>query len=486
MKIDKDFLVLLVGRVGQAILALVAIRVLTSLLGKEDVGLTYLIASLTSYFSLIFINPIGMYLNRKLHHWFRDNELSKAFQFLNGYFLAVAILSVPLVWLSYSVLHVGSGFLAWQICFLVFLNIYIGTWFQTLCPSLNMLEYRGAFVAINLTSQVVGFLASIAAIFIFTKSAFFWLLGILLGQALGAIMSWVYFLKIIQKSEVKAPAPEAPQSENLFFNKTAFLFYLPIAVTTALMWGQSQSYRLIVESKMGAESLATLAVGLGVATSIAGLVESLVNQYFYPRYYATISQEGPELRARAWQVLSLHSLSVYIPTMIFVAVGAQFLLRILVSSRFEDSLTVVAWGAAIEFFRMTTNLIYAVSQSEMKTRATILPYGLGAGVVVVGLWWVSQLEPVTTAYVPGILVLAGLFGCGAMFLRMKQILPIKLDIQFIGWVFLYSAPLAGMFLVSHLAQTLFASIVICSVFGGYLLWAIWRLQLRIEAITKTP
>ncbi|MBK9322237.1 MAG: hypothetical protein IPM97_04680 [Bdellovibrionaceae bacterium] len=97
----------------------------------------------------------------------------------------------------------------------------------------------------------------------------------------------------------------------------------------------------------------------------------------------------------------MHSLSVYIPTMIFVAVGAQFLLRILVSSHFEDSLTVVAWGAAIEFFRMTTNLIYAVSQSEMKTRATIFPYGLGAGVVVLGLWLVSQIEPVTATYVPG-------------------------------------------------------------------------------------
>ena len=58
MKLEKSFLVLLIGRLAQAALALVSIRVLTTLLDKDSVGLTYLVASMASYFVLIFIYSV--------------------------------------------------------------------------------------------------------------------------------------------------------------------------------------------------------------------------------------------------------------------------------------------------------------------------------------------------------------------------------------------------------------------------------------------
>jgi O-antigen/teichoic acid export membrane protein len=64
MKVSRDFLVILSGRIGQAVLALVGLKLMTSLLPKTEIGMTYTVASLGSFFGLILINPVGMYFNR--------------------------------------------------------------------------------------------------------------------------------------------------------------------------------------------------------------------------------------------------------------------------------------------------------------------------------------------------------------------------------------------------------------------------------------
>jgi hypothetical protein len=173
MKMNREFVILFVGRVSQAVIALVAIRILTDLLDKENIGKTYLVTTITAYFSMIFINPVSMYMNRRLHLWFQEKKLFSALRYLNWYLLAIACLSIPVVLGSYFYLNVGTGFLPWQICFLVFFNIYTGNWFLNLGSSLNMLERRGAFVFFNLTTQVLGLLASLACIFYFEMNAFF-------------------------------------------------------------------------------------------------------------------------------------------------------------------------------------------------------------------------------------------------------------------------------------------------------------------------
>ena len=50
------------------------------------------------------------------------------------------------------------------------------------------------------------------------------------------------------------------------------------------------------------------------------------------------------------------------------------LITILVDSRFHDSYIFTMVGAGIEFFRVITNLLNNVSQSERQTYNTILPF----------------------------------------------------------------------------------------------------------------
>ncbi|MBU1183169.1 MAG: NAD-dependent epimerase/dehydratase family protein [Proteobacteria bacterium] len=85
----RDILLLAGGRLAQALLAIVSLRLLTALLSPAQVGSMFLILSLASCVGLFFISPVSLFLNRKLHGWHNSNVLWGRFQLFNLYVLAV-------------------------------------------------------------------------------------------------------------------------------------------------------------------------------------------------------------------------------------------------------------------------------------------------------------------------------------------------------------------------------------------------------------
>lgn len=463
MKLDKDFIILFIGRIMQALLGLASIRILTSLLSKDEVGLTYVATSIVTYFSLVLINPIGMYLNRHIHKWFGAGELRAALGRLNIYVLLVAIISIPIVFFVKK-MGVAPGFDSIQLILLIASTIYFSTWFQTLCPSLNMLEQRRVFVGLNLLAQVVGIGVAFFLISFFQKTAYFWMLGLLIGQSLSAVIAWKVFDKYLLNT-VEKESEEAI----VFDYSRIFHFCWPIAVTTGFIWIQTQFYRMLVEQKIGASAVAVIAVGLGIAASFSGLVESIVNQYFYPRYYASLSKSDEKERAQAWQILFSHSIAVYIPVSIFIFVCSKSLVALLVHKQFSDSTEMVMWGVLIEFFRVTVNIIYAVSQSEMKTKNTMVPYGAGAVALLLAVFFTNMKIPI-------VLCISGLVTGVLMYHAMRKILRIYLTWMFMIKCLLFSAPMGLAFFAWPFLNTMVSHLVFCSIIGVYLLFAIWKLQ----------
>jgi O-antigen/teichoic acid export membrane protein len=473
MKVSRDFLVILSGRIGQAVLALVGLKLMTSLLPKTEIGMTYTVASLGSFFGLILINPVGMYFNRHVHLWHRHGRLRKAFHILNIYFLAIALLSVPVVFVSKTFFHFGSELIAWQLVLLLFLNVFGSTWFMTLVPTLNLLEKRQAFVVLNLVSQLIGLLLSIALIRFVETTAFLWLFGGLVGQVIGAIATWFYYRRFVFQNN----SNELPNQneEALLHRHQLMVFILPIAMTTSLMWAQTQLYRLIVETQLGAESLANLGVGLGVAASIMGIMESLVNQWFQPEYYQSLSSRGREGRLHAWIRLNDRASAVYIPTSIYIICSAPFILRILVSRQFADAWSILCLGAGVEFMRVMTSLVYMVSHSEMRTVRTITPYilsavsALGCIAFVIFSFPTNQLIGISIS-----LLFAGILGFSLMYQKMKALLPIAITWNLVWRMVLLSIPFSAMgFFWSH-ADSIYISVLVCMIFGFYLLGVIHR------------
>src|SRR5574340_542388 len=61
--------VILFGRAAQFLLALAMMRVATTLLSPEEMGRMSLVTTTTAFFALFLINPVGMFINRRLHAW---------------------------------------------------------------------------------------------------------------------------------------------------------------------------------------------------------------------------------------------------------------------------------------------------------------------------------------------------------------------------------------------------------------------------------
>ena len=81
------------------------------------------------------------------------------------------------------------------------------------------------------------------------------------------------------------------------------------------MWGQSMSYRFIVDFKYSAESLGFIAVGLGISSGIFVSLEAIAMQYYNPIFLKDILDANKDqriMRGIRWQVsLSLFILSLW-------------------------------------------------------------------------------------------------------------------------------------------------------------------------------
>jgi O-antigen/teichoic acid export membrane protein len=474
--LNRQFLILLAGRISQSLLAIASIRLMTSLIDKENVGYNYLIISIISYFSLILINPVGVYLNRHIHEWHRHRILRHRLTQITGYFLLIAMVSVPAVIICFKFLGVGRGIPLSSLTALVAVYVFFSSWALTLYTNLNMLEHRVAFVCLGLVAQATGIFFAVLFVTTITQTAVGWLLGILVGQVFAGAMAWWYY-----KAKVFLEHQGQIESSALF-KKDLAVFCVPIAITTVFMWTQNHSYRLLIEPSLGPEFLASLAVGLGIANSLSAVIESLVIQYFHPGYFAASANPDVNARISAWNSFFKNSISIFIPYMVFCLVSAKFLMFFLVAEQFRNTFPVLMFGLGLELLRMISNVAYVVSFSEKKTKTTIVPYMLGATSLLglLSLILMDWLPGEKTTLILTALLLAGAITCVSMFISVRRILNIHIDLNFLFRTAAYCAPLAAAFFFIRLDLNFFSMLTLCGISGSYALLVIWGLQKSIK------
>jgi hypothetical protein len=128
------------------------------------------------------------------------------------------------------------------------------------------------------------------------------------------------------------------------------------------------------------------------------------------------------------------------------------------------------FGAGIEFFRVMTNLLNNVSQSEYKTTETIKPYSIGF-IVALGVLCVFNFG---TNYfmIPLVLGSAYFLVFIYMYLNMKKILDIKYDINIVKTI-LFSLPFLMVYSIDLTDINLVLNLLVVSVFGLYFLFTVW-------------
>ncbi len=374
-----------VGRLASALMALVAIRAVTTFLTPEQYGELALLITVQMFCGLFLVNPVGQHINLHTHAWWDDGTLMARLRSYRHYVLVVSLVGLVVV-LGMDKQHNVQQVLWTAVA--MFAMVMAGTWNATLIPMLNMLGFRAASVLWGIIT-VAGALVSSVLLVQWLPSASAWFAGQAIGMGVGA-MGARY---ILRENVTQSKSPQG--TLRLLERHTVWTYCLPLALATGLMWLQLSGYRFVIENYWGLAQLGFLTIGLQLAGQIWALVESLSMQFLYPLFYRRVS----EYENIAQIELALSDLINTLVPVYFVLAGllilsAPYLLNVLVAQRFQDTTTLVMLGAGIELCRVLGNLLGIAAHVRRKTKSLALPYAAGAmsSLVLIYLAAVRQME----------------------------------------------------------------------------------------------
>ncbi|PKO82912.1 MAG: hypothetical protein CVU17_11190 [Betaproteobacteria bacterium HGW-Betaproteobacteria-11] len=417
------------GRIANAILLLLALRMMTTLLPPDAYGLLALLTAFQAFAGLILLNPSGQYLNRHTHQWHAEGSLDSRIKAYARYWLWVSVLTGVLaaVWFAQS--QAGSGLsLAYCTGLAVAAAIYLFTLQGMDVSRLNMLGYRRESVTWQLTATASG-LAFSSALSFFWPSALAWLAGQAVGAGLAHLGAW-RVLRRAGKSEAEAKRYRARE---LLLQADFLRFALPLALVTSLLWLEGNGYRLILERAWSLSLLGLFALALSVPAQMTALLESIVTQLVYPYFFKALSGEASAPHhARIVSSMVNVLLPLYVLWGAFLLLSAPHVLRLLTDSRYHEAAQWVFVGVAAEIARLIGNAWQLVAQAEKNFAPTVLPFAVGAVGVLAGAglsamfaWQPGQFGHVLLAalYLKMALNVAAMRGRMPIHVSLRRLLP---------------------------------------------------------------
>ena len=423
--------VIFFGRALQILLTLVLMKTATTVLGPSEFGRLALITSIVSFFALSFVNPVGMFVNRRFHSWDDDGRLPRHLRSFILYLFGVAVLSSFAVLGAMEFGLVEGGFNAWLLSALVGLLVLGMCWQQTVVPLLNMREWRGWFIALTILTLLLNLGFSIGMTALRGPFAEAWIFGAIAANL--AVAFWATLLFSGPSEYIRGNwVPDSRQ------NRELLRFAWPIALAVGLTWVQTQSYRFWLEDRLGVEALGLFVGGYALSAGVIAGIESILTAYFQPRFYKKVSGGDPNAQAEAWNLYVSALWPAILVTGGFIVGFAPELARVLLGERFADVAIFAAIGAAAEVGRVLAAAYGLVAHARQTTLLLLGPHILGALTAVSILALSSEHSLKGTAL--ALVISAGMLTL-AMHLTMRRQAKIRL-------------PLTGMAVASVLAAIL--------------------------------
>lgn len=369
MALNLDLLLVAGGRLASAVLALIGIRIATSVLAPGQYGELALLVTVQSFCGLFLINPVGQYINLHTHKWWDDGTLATRLKSYRSYVFLVALIGGGLV-LPMS-FHQDPAHLGITVASLV-LMVAASTWNATLIPMMNMLGLRVQSVIWSLLTTAISIIASVA-LTSWSISASAWLSGQAIGMlagVLGAKKALSRHPKYLPKRDAKLP---------LFDRKTAVRYCVPLSIATGLMWLQLSGYRFVIDTYWGLAQLGLMVIGLQLANQVFCVAESIASQFFHPIFYRQINdQADTDSIGLVYSDLLNTLVPLYFLLTGLILMTAPYLLKLLVASKFQDAVIFIKLGAVIELCRTLGNLLSIAAHATRKTNSLVAPYAAGA------------------------------------------------------------------------------------------------------------
>ncbi len=475
--VNKDFRIILIGKLLQAIIAVLSIRVTTSLFDPEQMGNIYIFMTIYTFFVLSLISPFGQYINRKTHAWHANQSIMNHLSIYVIYILSVSLLSIFVGYLLYGQ-GISNGIDLQYLLPLMAGFILLFTLHQTIIPMLNMLYFRLSFTVLMVLTAVGVLTFGYLFVILFGAKSQYWLVGMLLSNLLfltiGFYMlknrlneqydGFVYNIKKINKEKLTE----------------VLKFAIPLSAATLFMWLQNSGYKIIIEREIGLEFLGFLGVGMAVSSQIASIFESIVMQYFHPIYYKQITNANIQERKIAINNLINTVLPIYFMLTLFISFLAKYLVEILVDEKYHDVYIFTIFGIWIEFFRMTANLFGNISQSEMNTKKFMFPYVIGSLITVFLVYFISTGNEYKL-YLPIVLVVGGMITMFMMYVSMQKLIKFNINYGLIGTSLILSIPYLGLLIFTQ-ESSLLSSLFIVFGYGLYFLGIIYIIHKKSMVI----
>ena len=484
LAVNRDFSRVLVGRLIAAIVALVAIRVVTTLLTPIQYGELSLLITVQMFCGLFLVNPIGQYINLHTHQWWDEGTLANRLRPFRYYVFAVSIIG------GIGAVFISQGKSPNDLLYTAMIMstmVMAATWNATLVWFLNMLGFRASSVLWSSITVITGLVASIILVYLY-QSAVAWFAGQAVGMAIGAIGA---------KLALKQRGLQISQSLNelpLFTKDTVFVYCAPLALATGLMWMQLSGYRFFIEHYWGLVELGFLAVGFQLAGQVFSLLESLAMQFFYPMFFRSVSDHEDKLVVQqAFSDLLNTLIPLYLVLAGLVILNAPYLLKVLVAPQYHNAVFFVVLGACIELCRVLANLISNAAHVKRNTKVLVIPYLLGSFATISLICFFGSTQKNINFAVVGLLV-GNVVMLITMLVSMYQQIKFSLDsvtcfasvsIMFImiGISLLMPSPtdIFGAIIMLFLTASISGAIVFGLLYKNPAVMRLIRVQLRSES-----
>jgi len=377
-------LLIALGRVAQFILVFATIKISTTLLPPEEMAKVFMVASLVAFFALVFLNPVGMFMNRRLHAWNAAGKVRHYYNYFWLYLIAICGIAVASL-----ILFIGVGWIDIHtstnlVLMLVGSSLLFATVNQVVIPALNLLGYRGWFVALTLATAVMSLMTATIFVVELAPKAEFWIFGLLVGQFIFSLIGGKIFF-----GKVNAPDYSHKPTRHHFDKLIGFAW--PISIAVGLGWVQTQSYRFMMESGLGLHALGLFAAGYGISAGVISAFESVFTTYLQPNFYKHISNENLLEQSKAWEEYA----GTIFPSLTLVGfvilATAPELTRVILGPEYWSSFQFIGWGVAAELSRVASGAYGMIAHARMKTRLLIAPSLVGATSSIILIWWLMPI-----------------------------------------------------------------------------------------------
>jgi O-antigen/teichoic acid export membrane protein len=415
-----NFIALSLGRLTQFILAFVTIKVMTTLLNPEQVGNYYLMLALISGILFLFINPIGLFINRRINSWERSH-LIRQYMFLYLMYLLIVALISSLISIYLINIYFEFKISSLWVGVLISSSVFFNTINTTAIPSLNLLGHPIKYITLIILTVLFSLIFATLFVYNFETSFNYWFSGIVFGQLFVGIIG-VIILYANTSGEINFNTKDIltiPKLRNLIS------FFWPISLSASFAWLHFQSYRFIVDNYLGAYELGIFVAGFGIGLSLIASAELMLTSYLLPKFYRSIEISDDIKKSKAWALYS----GTIIPSLLvmgcLITILAPELTKIFLGPEFQSAVNYVIWGVLCEICRVIFGTYSLMAHAKMRTDWVIVPSFIGAIIAIsFSIFLINRIS----IHAVGIsMFTAGIISIVSLHIYMSLNIPINLN-----------------------------------------------------------